>query len=134
MSDEPIFSAKAGLFIRSAKLSKPVRSFNAWGTWGTLGLSLWITRKINGGYWTGGEVKLYNDKIILSANDFNAAFFDSPPIFDVPLSDIARTGWREGMRTGIIDIFSRSSAIPISFRCEDSKEVLAKIDAAIVAI
>jgi hypothetical protein len=132
--DEPSFSAKAGLLIRDAKFSRPIRFYNACGTWGALGLSAWITRAMYGGFWTGGDLKLYRDRLVLAANAFNAGFFENPPTFNIPLSEIDRTQWRKGMRIGIIDIFMKNVTIPYSFRCEGGRDVLATIDRAIAAL
>jgi hypothetical protein len=129
MPVEPIFETGANALISDVKLSRSLNTYNWFGTWGAMGLALWLLRTPSGGTWVGGVVALYADRLSFKPTPSNASLTAGLLNIDVPLGSVNLVRWRRGLVTNIIDV--RHGSTCMTFRCQGAEQFARVIQNAI---
>ncbi len=95
---------------------------------GSSGIGLALAKRLAGGFWVGGTLSLYDDRIEFEPNEFNKFVQVGEMAWRVPLSDIKDVVVRPALVTKIIDITTVHEVK--SVRCFNASGFAEKIEAA----
>lgn len=125
---EPILKKAASLFVEKANLDPLVSWLSNYETRGLTNILLKLSRRLNGGDWVGGEIRLYGDRISFHPNSLNRDFLQNPPNVTVNLSEIISVCHIPTLVTGTVQICRGNQSFKI--RCFDSKGLIEAIKVA----
>ena len=127
--DDVIEEIKAGSLVPNGRLSRKANLFNWLGTYGTAGLAVKLTRKLFGGLWVGGVMRLYSDRLEFEPNALNQATTEGDLALKVYWKSLVKISCRSGMGTGVLDLeWIAESRRVSSFRCDNLISVARKIE------
>jgi hypothetical protein len=121
ITDAPIIRKSGSALFKDGEVNPNTMRFVNYETFGLVSRALPLIRRIYGGYWVGGILLVYKDRLLFRANAFNQAFFMSDMMIEIPMSAITAVAQRYYILFGIVDV--AHGDLHFKFRCSGSREL-----------